>query len=354
MLAAVYHGRRDVRVESVPEPGPPGPHEVRLRVLRGALCGTDAGEYAYGPIMVPLTWRHPASGHEGPTIIGHEFVGAVEEVGSGVGTLRPGDRVVPGAGMWCGACAWCRAGRTNLCADYYTLGLNAHGGLAEQVNVPARMCRPVPDACGDDAAAMAQPLAVALHAVDRARVASGDVAVLIGVGGIGRFTLAGLVARGAHVVALDIDDDRLADARRAGAAHAFDARRDDLDACLHEALGGEPVDVVVEASGAPDSPALAQRLVARGGRVLLVGLQKAPRPVDLADLVLREIEVQTTVAHVCDADLPEAIGLLTETDLAADALDRIVPLEAVVAEGLEPLADGRVGGKVLVATVDGR
>ena len=111
--------------------------------------------------------------------------------------------------------------------------------------------------------------------------------------------------------------------------------------------------MVVEASGAPDSPALAQRLVARGGRVLLVGLQKAPRPVDLADLVLREIEVQTTVAHVCDADLPEAIGLLTETDLAADALDRIVPLEAVVAEGLEPLADGRVGGKVLVATADG-
>ena len=114
---------------------------MRLRVLRGALCGTDAGEYAYGPIMVPLTWRHPASGHEGPTIIGHEFVGAVEAVGSGVDALAVGDRVVPGAGMWCGACAWCRAGRTNLCADYYTLGLNAHGGLAEQVNVPARMCR---------------------------------------------------------------------------------------------------------------------------------------------------------------------------------------------------------------------
>ena len=102
----------------------------------------------------------------------NEFVGTVEAVGSAVADLRVGDRVVPGAGMWCGECSWCRSGRTNLCSLYYTIGLNAHGGLAERVNVPAVMCRLVPDACGDDAASMAQPLAVALHAVNRARVAS--------------------------------------------------------------------------------------------------------------------------------------------------------------------------------------
>jgi (R,R)-butanediol dehydrogenase / meso-butanediol dehydrogenase / diacetyl reductase len=353
MRAAVYHGQRDVRVEDVPAPEPPGPDEVRLRVVRGALCGTDASEFAYGPFMVPLGARHPASGHQGPTIIGHEFVGEIEEVGSAVEGLALGERVVPGAGRWCGTCKWCLAGRPNLCASYYTLGLNANGGMTELINVPALMCRPVPDACGDDAAAMAQPLAVALHAVNRARVSSGDIVVLIGVGGIGLFVLAGLVARGAHIVALDIEEERLASARRFGAAHALDARRDDLAEMIDELLGGAPIDVVVEASGAPPSPALAQRLVARGGRILLVGLQKAPREMDLADLVLREVEILTTVAHICDHDLPEAIELLTTTDLSDGALDRVITLEAIVDEGLIPLAEGAVGGKVLV-TPDGR
>src|ERR1700730_2636202 len=125
MLAAVYHGQRDVRVEERPDPGPIGAHDVRLKVIRAGLCGTDAGEFAYGPVMVPLSARHPGSGHLGPTIIGHEFVGEIEEGGAGVEAFVPGQRVVPGAGMWCGACRWCRAGRPNLCAQYFTLGLNA-------------------------------------------------------------------------------------------------------------------------------------------------------------------------------------------------------------------------------------
>jgi threonine dehydrogenase-like Zn-dependent dehydrogenase len=348
--AAVYHGPRDVRLEDVAEPsGAPGPQAVRLRVLRVALCGTDAGEYAHGPHMIPLHRRHPGSGHLGPLVLGHEILGEVEAVGAGVENLAPGDRVVPGAGMWCGRCAWCEAGRTNLCARYYTLGLNADGGLTERLDVPAIMCRPVPVACADDAAAMAQPLAVALHAVDRARVARDEAVVLIGVGGIGLFVLAGLVARGARVVALDVDEAKLATAMRLGAAAALDARAPGVGEAIGEALGGAPVDVVLEASGAPASPALGQRLVRRGGRLVLVGMQAAPRELDLADLVLREVDLVTSVAHVCDHDLPVALELLAAGPLAGEALDRVVPLDAVVEDGLEPLAAGRVAGKVLVA-----
>ena len=153
--------------ESIPEPGEPGAGEVLLRVLRASICGTDASEYAYGPRLVPLTIPHPGSGRVGPVVLGHEFIGRVVAVGEDVDGIRPGDRVVPGAGVSCGSCPWCTAGRTNLCAGYYTLGLQADGGLAEARALPARICLPVPDACGDDAAAMAQPLAVALHAVRR-------------------------------------------------------------------------------------------------------------------------------------------------------------------------------------------
>lgn len=348
MQGAVYHGPRDVRVESVPEPGVPGTHEVRLGVLRAALCGTDVAEYTDGPTMIPLTRRHPASGHFGPMIIGHEFVGQVEQIGSAVEGIAVGDRVVPGAGMWCGSCAWCRAGRTNLCADYYTLGLNADGGLTERINVPDRMCCAVPTDCGDDAAAMAQPLAVALHAVRRARVAAGEVVVLIGVGGIGLFVLAGLVASGARVIAVDVDPARLASALQFGAITTVDARSDEFEERLSAAAGGAPVDVVAEASGAPSAVGLAQRLVRRGGRMLLIGLQKGLRELDLADLVVREVEILTSVAHVCGRDLPEALELLASTDVASRAVDRVIPLDQIVAGGLEPLAAGQVAGKVLV------
>ncbi|HVX31675.1 MAG TPA: alcohol dehydrogenase catalytic domain-containing protein, partial [Solirubrobacterales bacterium] len=133
MRAAVYHGAGDVRVESVAEPGEPGPGEVLIAPAMAAICGTDASEYAHGPHMIPLHERHPGSGLVGPLIIGHEFVGRVEATGDGVEGLAVGDRVVSGAGVSCGECDWCRAGRTNLCASYYTLGLSAPGGLADQV-----------------------------------------------------------------------------------------------------------------------------------------------------------------------------------------------------------------------------
>lgn len=349
MKAAIYHGRRDLRIESVPEPARPGPDEVLLEVLRGAICGTDVSEYLHGPFFVPLAQRHPASGHLGPTILGHEFVGRVVEVGAAVDGIAVGQRVVPGAGMWCGQCESCRAGRTNLCARYYTLGLNTHGGLAERVAVPARMCRPVPERCGDDAAAMAQPLAVALHAVRRSGAAPGQSVALMGVGGIGTFMLAAARAQGlAPITVIDIDDERLAKAARLGATHLVHARREDPLGRIRELTDGAGVHVFLEASGAPHGPALALDAVRQGGQVLLVGLQDEPRALDLRRMVLREVNVATTVAHVCDVDLPEALNILAETDLVSAALDRVIPLDGLVGEGLLAMAEGRAKGKIVV------
>ena len=104
------------------------------------ICGTDAAEFAHGPRMFPIETRHPASGHRGPMVPGHEFAGRVVELGEGVTDLAVGDEVATGAGVWCGECDRCRSGRPNLCTAYWTLGLQRDGGLAQYCAVPAITC----------------------------------------------------------------------------------------------------------------------------------------------------------------------------------------------------------------------
>ena len=339
MRAAVFHGPHDVRVEDVAEPAAAAGGEVVLEVVRAAICGTDASEWDHGPILC-----RPG------VVLGHEFVGRVVDLGAEVTDLHVGDRVVSGAGISCGHCFWCHRRRTNLCADYRTLGLQVDGGLAEYVASPASICRVVPDACDDDAAAMTQPLAVALHALGRVAQGKDDTVAVIGAGGIGSFLVAGASRRAleGRVVAIDIDAERLATASALGASETADASGRDLAQLLLELSGGTGFDIVIEASGAPLAPSAAIAGARRGGRVLLVGLHGAPRELDLTGTILREIDIFTTVAHVCDADIPAALELLAETNIAAVTAGPRIPLDTLVEEGLRPLAERRALGKILV------
>jgi (R,R)-butanediol dehydrogenase / meso-butanediol dehydrogenase / diacetyl reductase len=337
--AAVFHGPRDVRIEDVPDPAAAA-GEVVLEVLRAAICGTDASEWDHGPILC-----RPG------VVLGHEFVGRVVDAGAGVSDVQVGERVVSGAGISCGRCSWCRQGRTNLCAEYRTLGLQVNGGLADYVASPSSICRRVPDACDDDAAAMTQPLAVALHALSRVGQRPDDAVAVIGAGGIGSFIIAGASRRAVdgRVVALDIDADRLATASALGATQTADASGLDLAELLLELSDGEGFDVVIEATGAPHAPAAAIAGTRRGGRVLLVGLHGAPRELDLTRTIVREVDIFTTVAHVCDADIPAALELLATSDVAAVTAGPRIPLDALVEDGLRPLAERRAPGKILVS-----
>ncbi|MDR7440283.1 MAG: zinc-binding dehydrogenase, partial [Armatimonadota bacterium] len=316
---------------------------------RASLCGTDVSEYLHGPLMIPVHEPDPVTGHQGPTVLGHEFMGEVVACGPDAGTFRVGQRVACGAGVWCGLCSWCRLGRTNLCARYYTLGLQTHGGLAEFVRVPARTCREVPPACSDEAAAIAQPTAVAVHALRRSGWAPGMRLVVIGTGGIGSLLIG--VARawgGEGIVAVDVDSSRLELAERVGASHRLQIGRDEVRRGVQEVTGGEGADVVVESSGAEGVLEQAAELVRRGGTVLQVGLPHRAPQVPIREMVLREINLITTVAHVCDRDLPEALQVLASTDLAARVVDRVIPLGEVVPAGLLALARREAAGKVLV------
>lgn len=340
MKAAVFHGPRDVQIEEVEDPSRPDPTDVVLEVVRAAICGTDSSEWDHGPILC-----RPG------VILGHEFIGKVIETGAAVSDLKAGDRVVSGAGISCGECRWCLLGRTNLCAQYRTLGLQVNGGLAEYVTSPAGICCHVPDGVDDDAAAMAQPLAVALHAVSRVGVDSEDSVAVIGAGGIGSFIIAAASSRASRgrVVAIDIDDERLRSAAALGAHEAVNARDQDLAQLLLELTDDVGFDVVIESSGTPHGPASAIAGTRKGGRVLLVGLHGEARPLELTPMILREVDVFTTVAHVCDSDIPAALNLLSSTDVASIAAGPTIALEALVDDGLRPLAERRASGKILVS-----
>jgi len=278
--------------------------------------------------------------------------------------------VVSGAGISCGHCEWCAAGRTNLCASYQTLGLHRDGGLAEYVLSPASICRAVPDGLDDVGAAMAQPLAVALHAARRGRVGPGRSCVVIGAGGIGAFIVAAAAALGARpLVAVDVAADRLKTAAALGATHTVladsgpvgtvlastvvpastgCADRGDLVQAALAAVGEDGAHVVIEASGAPASPAAALEMVRRGGDVVIVGLQAHPFGIDLFSVATREVDLHGTLAHVCGEDLSEAVAVLAGTGLARTVLGDVIALDDLVEGGLRPLAERKAHGKIVV------
>jgi threonine dehydrogenase-like Zn-dependent dehydrogenase len=341
--AAVFRAPGDVRIESVPEPAAPGPGELLIKVSKAALCGTDSAEWDHGPLLA-----------RPPVILGHEFTGTVVAAGPDVmgaepGGFAPGSRVVSGAGISCGTCAWCIAGRTNLCASYQTLGLHRDGGLAEYVLSPASICRAVPDELDDVGAAMAQPLAVALHAARRGKVGPGRSCVVIGAGGIGAFIVAAAAALGAGpLVAVDIADGRLATAGELGATHLVNAERGDPVQAVLAAVGPDGAHVVIEASGAPASPAAALEMLRRGGDVVIVGLQAQPFVINLFDVATREVDLHGTLAHVCGEDLSAAVSVLAGTPLARTVLRDVIPLGDLVDGGLRPLAERKAHGKIVV------
>jgi threonine dehydrogenase-like Zn-dependent dehydrogenase len=226
------------------------------------------------------------------------------------------------------------------------LGLSIHGGLAEYAVAPKNICVPIPDNVSDESAALAQPLAVGIHGVRRAGVKKGDQVVLLGVGAIGSFACVALQSYGVEIIAMDIDQKRLDVATQLGAATTILISPEITPAEI-KAFIPAGADVVFETSGAPGAAARGLALTKRGGTLMLMGLNKTPQDFPFADAVLREVVLQTTVAHVCKDDMPEALELLASGKVAELLTDRIYSLENVN-EAFDVLASGKANGKILV------
>lgn len=337
MAAAVVKGPGRLEVEDVPVPTL-GDDDVLVAVELCGVCGSDLH-------MVLDGWGQRGSWP------GHEWVGTVAAVGPRVTTWKPGDAVVGGPTLRCGTCEMCRAGRPSLCADRDTPGIGAEqGGFATYKRAPAGELLPLPEGLSPRAAALAEPLAVALHGIHQSGIRPGLRALVLGAGPIGALSIAALRAMGVDDVACAEPGER-----RQRLAAAVGATTVLHPADLVVPSIAEPglvvdgaVDVVLECSGkAPAMEAGLAQLV-RGGTLVLVGAGiEAPR-FDPNRILLNELVI--TGAFTYDHDgFERALDLLASGALPVDALlePDTVPLGGLL-EAMRGLADGRLAGKVLV------
>lgn len=355
MRAAVYHGREDIRFEDVPVPSPP-PGELLLEVGTAGVCGSDVGEWAHGPQQHWFDRPHPATGHQGAIIPGHEFSGTVVAVGEGVDPSWLGKPVASCGSVACGHCDACTRGQSNQCLEYAGVGLHRHGALAEYVVTPPENCLSL-EGTGLtlDEAALCQPMSIAVHNVSRAGGVDGQVVVVLGVGGIGTFLVYALVESGAEVVAADVDPARLELALELGARRtALVSGEPEHDvAVIRDVLAGDGARVVFEVSGSRGGVTTALDLAPRGCRIVLVGIQKSPVEIDLGTVTMEERILIGTNALVREVDFPRALELVARRRGRWSVIaPRVVPLESYVDEALRPMSQGRP--KAIKTLVDPR
>jgi threonine 3-dehydrogenase len=263
---------------SVPEP-PIGPNDVLIRTRRTAICGTDIHIYnwdAWAEKTVPV-----------PLTIGHEFVGTIVEVGSEVTGLRAGQRVSGEGHLTCGLCRNCRAGRRHLCPRTVGLGVQRPGCFAEYVSLPAANVFLLPDSIPDEIAAFLDPLGNATHTALSFDLVGEDL-LITGAGPIG--VMATAIARhvGARrIVVTDVNDYRLALARKMGADAALNIERDDLARTMKQLGLVEGFDVGLEMSGRREAIRLLLDHMRNGGALALLGIASAPIELDWNTIVFR-------------------------------------------------------------------
>jgi L-iditol 2-dehydrogenase len=322
MQALLLREYRKLEMTSMDEPAL-GPRDVLVDVRACGICGSDVHGY------------DGASGRRIPPIVmGHEAAGVIAKVGPNVRKFKPGDAITFDSTVYCGNCPACRQGQVNLCTARRVLGVSCgeyrqHGAFAEYVAVPDHILFPLPEGMPFEHAAMAEPVAIALHAVGRISIQTGDRAAVVGAGMIGLLVLQALKLAGCNeIIAIDIDDARLRVASELGASDTINSADVDAAAAVVERTAGVGVDVAMEVVGNAAALATATNCVRRGGHVGLVGNVSPSVPFPLQTVVTREITLAGSCASA--GEYPRAIELI------ASGAIRVAPLISAVA----PLADG--------------
>jgi len=255
--------------------------QLLLKIERVGLCGSDLTTFRGLNPMVTY-----------PRIPGHEIAATIAEVGAGVpGQLQPGLLVTVVPYTTCGKCPSCRAKRPNACQFNQTLGVQRDGALTEFVTVSWQAILHSPKLNAQDYA-LVEPLSVGFHAVERGRVTAADIVAVFGAGMIGLGAIAGAALRKkARVIAIDLDDQKLSLAKKAGAAQVINSKTENLHERLQSLTNGEGPNVVIEAVGSVETFVAAVSEVCFTGRVVYIGYAKKPVAYETKFFVMKELDI---------------------------------------------------------------
>lgn len=339
MMAARFHGQKDIRIDDIPEPRL-RPGAVKLKVAWCGICGTDLHEYLEGPLFIPAPGKpHPLSHEEPPVTMGHEFSGTVEAVGEGVTDIAVGDNAVVEPYFVRDECAPCKAGNYHLCTTMGFIGLaGGGGGLSEKVVVDRRWVHKIGDIPLDQAA-LIEPLSVAHHAVTRSGAKTGDVALVAGAGPIGLLVAAILKSLGARTIVTELGEARKAKALSSGVAdHVLDPSSQDVKEQVLKLTDGIGADIGFECAGVNEELDLLLDAVRPAGVVVNVSIWGHPATVDMQKLVLKEIDLRGTIAYVRDHEAVIKLVQAGQIDLKPFITGRIA-LDDLVSDGLRTLIE---------------
>jgi len=279
------------------------PGEVLVRVRACGICGSDV---------------HGMDGSSGrripPIVMGHEAAGEIAKIGSGVTGWKTGDRVTFDSTVYCGDCWFCRRGKINLCENRRVLGVSCaeyrrHGAFAEYVAVPQRILYRLPDNLSFDQAAMVEAVSVAVHAIKRTPLAENASASVVGAGMIGLLVVQALRVAGCkQIIAIDLDESRLALAAKFGATQIFKAADSTVPEKIRALTDGRGADAAFEVVGLPQTVKTAIDCVRKGGSVTLVGNLKPQVDLPLQAVVTRELSLIGTCASA--GEYPACLDLI--------------------------------------------
>ncbi len=334
MKAAVLRGKRNIRVENVPdvrvEPG-----SIVVKVKACGICGTDLHTYRTG-------------GHDG-LILGHELSGDVAKVGAGVIGIKEGDRVVGVGFRSCGQCYWCKQGVSYRCSSMKLLGEHLPGAMAEYVLLPSaqfnRTIFPLPASLSYEEGATVEPISVGSFSVRRAKVNPEDTVVVIGAGIIGLGIIQVLKATGVkRVISSARRDSRLKAAKDSGADIVINAAKEDAVAAITKATDGLGADVVFECAGQQVTFDQSLQIARGGGKVILVGLYE--KPVSWNPIVATNKNI--TMVGILGGHFPSSLEYLAAGKVKTKPLiTHTFPLDEV-AEAFATQADAPDAIKVMV------
>jgi threonine dehydrogenase-like Zn-dependent dehydrogenase len=314
MQALVCYGAYDYRLETVPVPSP-GPAEVLVKVSDCGICASDIKCFTGAPLFWGDAHRPPYV--DGPVIPGHEFTGVVVALGEGAQEkhgVQLGERVVAEQIVPCERCRYCRTGYYWLCTAAHIFGFKkvVHGGMAEYLKFPAQSrVYKVPDHLSQKHAAMIEPLACALHAVERGEIKLGDVVVQVGCGTLGLCMIAAeRLKNPGLLIAIDLIDSRLALAKQFGADLILNPNRDDVIQVVRDLTEGYGCDVLIEATGNAEVVTPCLHMLRKAGTMVEFSVMRELSTTDWT-IIGDGKELNIHGAHLAPYTFPTAIDYLS-------------------------------------------